>query len=254
MSHDKKQGVAEHKTVRLSPLARLYWTLGIELSLDESYPDKEQFERLIRMQQLSEQRRDSLFRNMFVLDAVALLLFFGRDLVIPGIGLNTSALPAAREVVIFIASVTFQFAAWAFVNWLGYTALIDMIGVKRSKKTFMDADIITASDKFLDFALKIFRPKMNLRGFEVLTTQRGYRIVSTLVTTLLLASVVAFVFLHIVVVTVSALETIAIYGNGVLQYAYLIFLFTANFAGVLIIAALQMNFKFVIIPPDEQAS
>ena len=240
-------------SIRLNPLGRLYFTLDFELSLDESFPDKDQFDRLIRMHLLAEQRRDSLFRNMLVLDAVALLLFFGRDLVIPGLGINISTLPAAREVVIFLASVTFQFAAWAFVNWLGYTAMIEMIGVKRSK-TGVDAEFFVASDKFLDFAVKIFRPKMNLRGSEVLTIQRGYRLVSAVVTNLLLASVIAFLFLHLVVVFVSARETVAIYGLGILQFAYLVFLFTANFSAALIIAALSMNFTFLTDPPHEQES
>ena len=233
--------------IRLSPLSRLYFTLDRELSLDKSIiSDTARYDRLLRMQQLSEKKRDVLLRNMLVLDAVALLLLFGKGIAIPGLSIGLSDVPAARETVTLLASLVFQFATLAYVNWHGYAALIDAINVHKSRATGIDPDFLSASDKFQEFTVKLYRGQMNIHGPDFAVPSFWYRAISKTVIALMTASALSFVCLHLAVVFVSARETLGSQPGGLLLCAYLVFLVIANLGGMLVIATFSKDFTFVV--------
>jgi hypothetical protein len=196
-------------TLKLSPLARLYLTLDNEFQRDPSFvADEARYKRLLDMLKLSEQKRDSLLRNFMILDAIALLLLFGKSISVPVINTSLSEIPAARDILIFFSSFTFQFAAVAFLNWNSYSAIIDTINLQRSRQTGIDPDYISASDKFFEFAVKLYRTKMNIRGTDYVVPGRAYQIVSQIIISLLVTTMLSLLCLHLIIVGVSLRQTI----------------------------------------------
>ena len=240
--------------VRLSPLSRLYWTLNSELELDKALvADANRYERFVRMQQVAEQKRDHILRNVIILDALVFLLLFGKGFTIPAINMSLNDIPAAREALTFLASLTFQFLALAFVNWQGYAAIINSINVHRAKSTAVDPDFLSASDKFLEFVVKLYREKMNIHGVDFVIPGRSYKIMSASILLLLKMSILSFLILHLAAVFVSARET---YLNmpGILKYVYFLFLLAANMGGVLVFFSMGRSFEFVVPPPQAVGS
>jgi hypothetical protein len=181
---------------------------------------------------------------MLVLDAIALLLLFGKGIAIPGLGIGLSDIPAARETVTLLASLAFQFATLAYVNWHGYAALIDSINLHKSRATGVDPDFLSASDKFQEFAVKLYRRQMNVHGQDFAVPGFWYRAVSIFVVALITASALSFVCLHLAVVVVSVRETLLAFPGGLLLFAYIFFLGVANAGGVLVLATLHKSFAF----------
>lgn len=224
---------AQANEVRLSPLARLYVTLDHEFKLDTSLiTDDDRYKRFLEMFRLSEQKRDNILRSVLILDAIASVLTFGKSISIPVIGLSLSEIPAAREIVVFFSSFAFQFTATFFLNWNGYSAIIDTINLQRSRQTGVDPDWLSSSDKFVEFAVKLYRPKMNVYNPDIVAPERAYRIVSALISGLIVTTMLSLLFLHLIVVGISVRQTVLIVGigfvNSLLLYAYILFVCAAN--------------------------
>lgn len=250
-SEKAKDGSVSVK-VKLSPLARLYWTLDKEFDLDTSFlSDTPRYERFVRMHGIAEQKRDRLIRNVLVLDAVAMILLFGNTITIPGLNISLKDIPAAREALTLLASLSFQFLAIAFVNWLGYSAIIDMINVHRAKSTGVDADYLSASDKFMEFVVKLYRTKMNIRGLDFVIPGQSYGVMTKCVIGLMTISVYTFILLHLIAIFLSARETV-ISSSGIFKYVYILFLVTSNLGGILVFATISRRFEF-IVPQQKKA-
>lgn len=235
--------------VRLSPLARLYLTLDHELQLDETFRvDNQRYKTLLEMFKLSEQKRDNLLRSFLLLDAVAAILLFGKSINIPGLGISLNDIPAAREIVIFFSSLAFQFAATSFLNWNGYAAMIDTINLHRSRRTGIDPDWLSAGDKFMEFAAKLYRPRMKIYGPDVLLPGRGYRIVARLVSGLTLMTMLTLLLLHLAVATVSIRQTALSLPSGffnlMLVCIYTTCVGAANLGGILVFFTMGRSFTF----------
>ena len=198
------------------------------------------------MQQASERKRDALIRNMLLLDAVALLLLFGKGITIPGLNIELGDVPAARDALIFLASLSFQFFALAFVNWQGYGAIIDTISKHRTKKSGVDPDFLSAAYKFLEFTIKVYRGNMNIGGMDFASPNGAYKVFSWIVITLVLASVLSLLCLHLTVVFASARETIMTVDGSALLYAYILFLLLSNLGGLLVLLSLNISFEFLV--------
>jgi hypothetical protein len=243
---NRLERVGNSTFVKLSPLARLYWTLDLELKLDPTTnSDEPRYLRYVRMQQAAEQKRDQLLRNIFVADALILLLLFGKTFTIPGLGMSLNEIPAAREALTLFSSLAFQLFANAFVSWQGYAAIIDTINRHKARVTGIDPDYLSASDKFLEFVPKLYRPKMNIYGQDFLKSCRGYNITSKLVTGLMTVSVFSFLCLHLTVITLSARQSIHEL-SGLFAVAYFTFLLASTVGGLLLLIANSTNFKFEI--------
>jgi hypothetical protein len=232
--------------LKLSPLSRLFFTLGHELSIDNRrLIDDARYERYLKMQQVSEMKRDSMLRAVLLLDALAMLLLFGKSFSVPGLGMPLSEIPAARELLTFFASLSFQFFALAFINWHGYTAIVDAIGTYKAQPSGVDPDFVTASDKYMEFMPKLFRSKMNIYGIDFVTPGRGYTLAAGIASFLAMLSVYSILIIHISAVFVSALTTYRVAQTWFL-YPYFLFLVTSNFGGVLLLFVLYKNFEFHI--------
>lgn len=233
--------------IKLSPLSRLYFTLHHEMVLGGAlFSEPARYARFVKMCELAERKRDLLLRNMFLFDALVLLILFGKPITVPGLNITLADIPAGREVVTFLASLTFQFAAIAYVNWQGYAAILNVINTFNLQGTGVDSEFITAADKFSEFAVKLYRSKMNILGNDVAFPGRLYKLVAHAVTCLLLASVVSFLCLHLIVVFISGWETFTLMPGGLLLYAYLLFLCAANLGGFLVWTTLNRKFQFTI--------
>ena len=167
--------------IRLSPLARLYFTLDRELNLDKSLvSDASKYDRIVKMLQIAEAKRDALLRSLMMLDALTLLLIFGKNLTIPGIGLSLAEIPAAREAVTVLASAAFQFLSLAQLNLNCYSAFVDVISQHRARETGVDPDILSAFDKFQEFSVKLYRSKINIHTYDFAEPGTGYKVLSFL--------------------------------------------------------------------------
>jgi len=247
-SEANKVSVPETVQLKLSPLSRLYFTLNHELGLSKDFVwDKDRYDRFVRMQAVAERKRDHLVRSVIVLDLLAFVLLSGKGFTIPGVNINTIDIPAAREALTFLASLAFQFLALAFLNSQGYAAIIDSINAHRARETAIDPDFLSASDKFLEFFVKLYRPKMNIHGIDFVTPGGVYNFMSWCVSFLLKLSVLSFLILHLAGVFISAKETFAT-GSSIFVYVYFLFLIAVNVGGVLVFMSLGWSFKFEIVP------
>ena len=238
--------------IRLSPLSRLYFTLDREVALGRDiFSEPARYERFLKMHELAERKRDLIIRNMLALDSIVLLLIFGKAFTIPGLNVSINDIPAAREVVTFAASLTFQFAALAFLNWHGYAAIVDTINIHKFNGSGVDPEFVAASDRFLEFFVKLYRPKMNIRGIDFAEPSKQYMIMARIVNFLLMTSVASFLLLHLTVVFVSGRESINSLPSSLLLYVYLAFLVFVNLGGLLIWTTTTRDFEFTVTDHTE---
>ena len=206
------------------------------------------------MHEIAEKKRDLLIRNMLILDALVLLLLFGKSITIPGLNVSINDIPAAREVITFFASLTFQFAALAFLNWHGYAAIIDIINVHKFRDSAVDSDFLSSADKFMEFFVKLYRARMNFRGIDFAKPGKLFTITGRVVTFMLMTSVASFLLLHLTVVFISARESVATMTSGFLLYIYILFLFFVNVCGLMIWVTTNREFHFTIALPIPEAT
>lgn len=238
--------------LKLSPLARLYFEFNIELGFVNNYLDEGRYDKLIKMYHLAEQRRDTMIRNMLLLDAIALLLIFGKAINIPGLNFSLAELPAARELVTFLAASTFLFMTFSFVNVQGYAALIDVINSHRARGTGFDPDYLTAADRQFEFTPKLYRPKMSLVAPELLKSSRAFRLTSFMVIAVLFLTLLAILAVHLIVAGISIRSTFSSEASAWLKYAMAFAIALPNLGGLMMLLTFNRAFSFEILPVSNQ--
>lgn len=240
---------------RLTPLARLYYSFAHELSVVSGYETKERYEGLLKMYQVAEARRDGLIKSVFFLDAIALLLMFGKAFTLPSANISIGDLPAAREVATFLAASTFFFLMTSFLNVQGYAALIDVVNQRKAKGTILDPDFLTAADKFYEFPVKLYNPTLNSFAPDVLEASKVFRWICVAVQISLYLVMLSLLLLHLSVAALSITQTFTSGEHaGPLKYVWAIAIVLPNLGGLVVLAStfISFEFKLTMKMPDAQ--
>ena len=233
--------------LKLTPLARLYFSFSHELDVVSGYITDHRYERLLKMAQAAEARRDGLIKSMFALDAIALLLIFGKGITIPGLNISLSDFPAAREVITFLSASAFFFLASAFLNVSGYSALIDVINQRRTKGTILDPNFLTAADKFYEFTVKLYSPTLNSFAPDVLSPSKAFTWTCRAVFASLFLVIISLLLLHCSVAALSVVQTLKTGIAGPLSYALAAAIVLPNLGGLIISVSSFIKYEFTII-------
>ena len=188
-----------------------------------------------------------MLKGLMLYDALIVLLVFGKNVKIPGVGLNLTEIPAALEVVTFAASLSFLFLAVAFLNHNLYGLVADAISRKRLGAEAIDSDFITGADKRVDFYLKILRQKFYIYGIDYFAPGRGFKIMGRIIMLIIFACVVSMLLVHFGCIILSVKQSIA-NGIGWLEICYLSFVAVAHLGGLLLFFMPYVSFEFSITP------
>lgn len=232
------------KPLKLSPLSRLYFTLEYDLRKSAKVFDERRFDRLVSKHNEMVEQRNNLFRNTLICDVVVVLLLFGKSITVPGFGVSLADIPAAREAATIASGLAFQFAMYAFLNWLGYVAIIETIN--RHRNEAVDHDIVSAAEKNIEFIEKLYRSKMNTYGPDYVIPGKSFVVVSRFVVWLGVGSILAILFLHFAIAGFSVATTFRELGHSTFAYLFCFAVVASNLAGLLTIITQHIPFKFYL--------
>lgn len=239
------------KKVKLSPLMRIMMSFEHELSLDKNgLFNEKKYEGYLKQFQVAEQKRDLMLRNLIVIDVLVVLVVLGKEIAVPGTGLSLGQIPSAREVLTFFASMSAMFAAAAHINWHGYSSIIDQFHIRAGVESAIDPDFLSASDKFLEFPVKLYRAKFNIWSADFFEAGGGYVFISAVIMFIFITLIIAFLALHFVVIGYSVWATVGAAPNSFLKFAYLLFVAAANSCAFLMIATVEKKFVFTVRASD----
>lgn len=243
-----------NNTIRLSPLVRLRMTFGAEANLDETgVYGRETYENYLEMQRDSDAKLQRMIKSLYVTDIMLFLLSSGQKWKLPVVDVEISSIPAIQEILLFSAALGFFMLCAMFVTNQCYLAIIDEFGNRIVDSSRMDPDFFNASRKPFDFFLKVFSPKLNHWGIDLLEHKTPFAIFTRILKIIIILVVLSFPFAHLVLTWVASLNILysdlSIYGKGFILSAVGLI----NTGGVLLVLGLNWNFTFKFVePPQEQ--
>lgn len=240
--------------IKISPLTRLSQSLDLEMNIDKDGVLKGLSEKYIDRLAISENKRDSLFRSLFLIDAALAILISGSDLKLPLTELTTSEIPAIIEIVTAISAVTMVFGAVAFINWAAYDAIVRQYAVRHARPSHIDPDFINAAETHIELTLKLLRIRFNVWGVDFHEPGRGFRSYSILVHVLISALFILFPILHYALTYLSFQITIETNGLGLTYIIYIFVVVLCNILAILVFAGSYLNFRFFVDLAEEPAS
>lgn len=238
--------------LKLTPLTRLILTINNEMELDGGRLfDHQRYERCVSMLKVAEARRDQMLKALLFSDAAIVLILSGRAFTLPLIGMSVSEIPAALEIATFAASISFMFFANAQFNWHGYSTLVDGWVLSRARGSGVDPEFVGAADKFMEFVVKVFRPKMNIYGPDLFVPLWGFKFIARTIVFLFVLAVFSFLIIHLAVVGYSLRSTAGSNLDTLIKVAYFAFVSVAQFAGLLLLFVIGKSFQFSISKASE---
>jgi hypothetical protein len=147
-------------------MTRLYAAFDLELKIEKQGILKGLREKYIVRLRVAEQKRDSLLRAIFLLDATIAILISGKSLKVPFFDLATSDLPAILEIVTATSAIAVIFFAIAFINWASYDTIVNQFAISESQLSAIDPDFIQAADRHTELTLNLLRAKFNIWGID----------------------------------------------------------------------------------------
>lgn len=232
-------------SLRMSPIMRVSMTFDSEMDLDSfGIFNKDRFASFVRMQALSEQKRDGFMGRFVILDLVLLLFVFGKPLEIPGINISLSDIPAGLEIATVLSSIFFFLFALSFWTWHAYTAIVDQFGIRLGRYTGIDPDFITSSEKYSELWLKMVRKKFNIWGDDFFVAGSFYRRFFAVQEFFLVTLFLSALALHIYITWLSVRLTYQSIGLSVLFVLYAFFVLSANVCGTLASITSSYSFPF----------
>jgi hypothetical protein len=243
----------EKLILRLTPIARLTMSLDQEMDLDKAGLFSEfRYGRYVEMYTIAERKRDGLMRSLLLLDALLALLLFGQSVNVPGIGLSIGEIPAIIEVITLFTTLTFFFNALAFLNVQAYGRIIDQFHIRKAGKGYIDPDFLSASDKYFEFVVKIYRKKFNICGIDLLIPGKNFRILSWIFGISVFVSLLVILVLHAFLIYKSIFDTITRDAFGLLVFSYSLCVVSLNFSAILMLLTMFVPFKFAIAEIEEE--
>jgi hypothetical protein len=238
-------------TIKIAPISRVSMTFARELALDkEGLFNEDRYKNYTGMLQQTEQKRDNLVRTIIVCDALVVLLLLGKTIKIPGMELSLAELPGATEALTVLSTLAFFFLATTMINWNAYSLIIDQFNIRKAEKSGIDPDFLSASDKYTEFWLKIYRRKFNIWNFDFFVPRRGFIALSYLVSTCATLVIISMLGLHITVIGAACRTIYNSEYSMVLKLSLLAFICITNLCGSFMQITAAASFKFDVGKPD----
>jgi hypothetical protein len=220
-------------------------TSGLLASLKDKYA-----ERLA----VAEQKRDSVFRTLFLIDAALAFLVSGQNFKVPVVDVSAAEIPVVVEAATLASAIALVLAVVQFVTWASY----DMIsrqyanhaaGVKHDSQRQpgthqIDPDFISAAETHNELAMKLFRSKFNIFGADYYEPGRAFRMYSAVVHGLIFLLFILFPIVHGLLVFWSLHATYSVHGLGIVITTYILIVIVLNLLGVFIWVGSYKDFQF----------
>lgn len=220
---------------------------GVLASLKDKYIERLAF---------AEQKRDKIFRSVFIIDAALAFLITGHDFKLPVLDIRAIEIPAFVEVTTIVSAIAVVFAVAQFITWAGYDTISRqygnaMAGVVHSAgeqdgRHAVDPDFIIAAETYTELMLKLIRIKFNIFGPDYYEPGRAFKAYSYAVHGLIGLLFVLFPLVHWLLTASSLYATCSVHGLGFLTGVYSLIVVTLNLLAVLIGVGAYKSFHFDI--------
>ncbi|WP_433762643.1 hypothetical protein [Brucella anthropi] len=236
----------EYTTINLSPYSRLALTFQEEMKRDEDgrFFNDNLYQSYIQMYKEAVKRRDAIFKSVILLDFIALLVYYGRDIKIPVVNVGFSDVPGGFLSIVLLSSLSFLFFAISFANEQFYKCIAHQFNVRKAEKLGIDPDYLSAADIFEDIALKVFRRRMSIFTKDYYEPSKGYRVAFGSMTTAMLVVVMLMFSMHLFFsISVSAL-TYTSQSKSLLTILLASATIITNIVSLAILLTQNISFKF----------
>lgn len=233
--------------VRLTPVTRLSWAFGRELTLLNNPAEEAALAEkyLIRLSEAAA-RRDASLRSLVAIDVVLAMVLSGKHLTVPILNLQTSDIPALLEVVVALASAAAYFFCFSFATWLCYSQMAFVFVKRRAEKSKIDPDLLSFGDAPSEPTLKIFRGKLNLWGLDWYEAGRSFRLLSALYGLVNSLFFLAAPLLHASMIWTGGRAIYSQAGFTFLHSIFYVWILVANLAALLTWLVPSVSFRFEI--------
>ena len=237
-------------TLKLTPVVRLMMTMDNEIALDKNGVFNDQvWKQYLATTEIAEKQRDSMTKSLLTIDALLAILLSGKNLKLPVIDTSLVDLPACREVLTILSSILLMFTVVYFINAQCYSLLADQFAKRRAATDAIDPDFVSAADKYFHFALKIFRPKLNIWGPDFYSPRRSFTVFSTAINFFIAAVFILFPTAHFCLVGYSFYQTISTYDLNFFIATYCVICSVINFLSIAIWIGSSTSFEFDVLQP-----
>jgi hypothetical protein len=203
---------------------------------------------------IAEQKRDNLFRNLFIIDAALAFLITGQNFKLPILDVATTDIPAAVEAATLASSITIVFVATTFITWAAYDAIVRQFGNTVARPLALDPDFINAAESHVELCLKLLRSKFNIAGSDFHEPGKGFKAYSAVVYGLISLLFILFPIVHGLLNFLSLSATYTTHGLGIVTCIYFAIVITANLLAVFIWVGAYKDFTFYLELTDKQKS
>ena len=234
------------RSINLSAYSRLALTFQEEMKRDvnSEYFNDDLYKSYINMHRESSNRRDNIFKTVVILDFIALLAYYGKNINIPVINVSFSEIPGGFLSVVLLSSLSFFFASIAFANEQFYKCIVTQFNIKKARILGIDPDYLNYADIFEDIHLKIFRNNMSIYTKDYYSPHKPYRALFGTINFLIAFVVLIFLSLHLffsISISVTAYQST---DTGALTLVLASATILINFLSVAIIVIQQVQFRF----------
>jgi hypothetical protein len=201
-----------------------------------------------RVADRTERARDASIKQgalVAKLDAVLLFLVATKNVHVPIFGFDLSTLSYASEGAFFLSAFTALFASIGFINWQGYTAVLNEWCRTRDPE---DPEYLQSSYSAYEFFLKVFRAESTVqrhRRSDFFEPERGFRIASSFVKRGMSVAFLALFFLHFAILiaaffSIWELQRFGVWGTA----AFLLGCSIAHVFAAILLGLYNTAFKF----------
>ncbi|WP_373506363.1 hypothetical protein [Aestuariivirga sp.] len=239
------------KAIKISPLLRLNFAFRTALMRDSKGILFSLREKYIQQLQIREEKRNKVFRGVFILDAVLAFSIAGKNFTLPLVGVASTDIPAIVEIVTLASAVAVIIFANEFLNWAAYQMLASHYGGVAAEQVSSDPDFYNAAEHEGFFTLKMLRTKMNI--FQPDDNEPGmlFTIYSKVVYGLLIMLFILFPILHFLLTGFSLSLTYMAHGLSIFTAVYFLIVVALNLLSVLMWVGCYRGFTFYIETPDQ---
>lgn len=237
--------------IKLSPLVRLSESFFNEMKLDDrGVFNSETYEKYLERQQAAEEKSIRIGRSQVRYNAFLFLVTFGQSWELPLIAVEIGEIPAVQEILIVISSLCFFFLCFAFVTDQCYRSVLSVFGNRIVNNSRIDPDFFNASRSHFDFALKIFRPKLNIWATDFFEGSAPFKIVCKFINSLMSTVLIVMVSTHFLIIYAACQDVIMNGSYGVLtNLVFLGLVVFTNVGAIMLCILMFVPFTFTIVAP-----
>lgn len=232
------------KTIKLSPIERLVYSLEKEVALDKfGVYSIELLNEYIATQVKVQEKFDRLIKSLAASQVFAFAVLV--DVEIDFLGATFSSRgDLSLLLALGLLSVGVFITATTFVTNQCYMAVIHRMSRMVVDSDVMDPDFYTAAKIPNDLFLKIFRGKLNIWGEDFYSSGGSFMLFSWVVHALLMVALCVIVLAHGVLVFLVCLDVWSLDWGVFERLACLGFGFLMNFGAIVVVVGGNREFEF----------